>query len=295
MEFNLESPDIQCALRSQHPVMVGQVPVNHISFSKMTSPNIGFTAYNHLLNLMCFSSENAKALFGETGETSVFKSMLIKAKNDDTFGFLFSEACKLFFGKEPAIDLKYNRALFFSQDKFICVKCKSLFSEPAEYKDKPKSREPAKVGCPFCRGEYARPIEFEINEDNFQNVVDVIKIRNGIKNRSDEESGNPANELTKQLIEKRNKMRKKIAAEKNNSEGITLWELIDIYVSISKKTYEEVMQYDVFQFDTQFVRTRMYDEYQVDIQAAVHGAKSEDSKLKHWLRKIDNKENSDDD
>ena len=51
-------------------------------------------------------------------------------------------------------------------------------------------------------------------------------------------------------------------------------------------TMHDIMQYDLYQFNDQFNRLKIMDDYEVSVQALLHGAKKEDVNLTHWITKI---------
>ena len=64
-------------------------------------------------------------------------------------------------------------------------------------------------------------------------------------------------------------------------------DLISIFAEAEKMPPQDVYRnYDVYQFNDQFNRLKIMDEYHVNIQALIAGAKSEDVKLQHWISKI---------
>ena len=46
------------------------------------------------------------------------------------------------------------------------------------------------------------------------------------------------------------------------------------------------MKYDIYQFNDQFNRLKIMDDYEVNVQALLHGAKKENVNLTHWITKI---------
>ena len=135
---------------------------------------------------------------------------------------------------------------------------------------------------------------FEINRDNFNEIQMVIRCRNGLRG-VDEEAENPANEAARRVLKRRKEERMKRHKAKLNEIGqpeITLSDLVSILASGLKMTMQDVMEYDLYQFNDQFNRLKIIDNYDVSIQALLHGAKKEDVNLVHWITKI--KQNDDD-
>lgn len=136
--------------------------------------------------------------------------------------------------------------------------------------------------------------EFELNENNISEVVQIIKLRNGMRGANDECGDNPADEATRQLIERRNALRKKVAARKHSDENsVSFTDIISIYASLAGIPLQEVLNYDVYQLIDQFKRKQMYEQYRTQIESMVHGAKLEDKDFKHYIRKISDKSEDD--
>jgi hypothetical protein len=132
-----------------------------------------------------------------------------------------------------------------------------------------------------------------LNKNNFYYFQSIIKKRNCLEN-IDEEIDNPANEMAKILLEKRKKAREKLAkakAQQNDEDGepLTIVDLISIYAEAEHMKLEDVFQYDIYQFNNQFNRMKIFKNYDVNIQALLAGANSEEIDLQHWLGKIKTK------
>jgi hypothetical protein len=155
----------------------------------------------------------------------------------------------------------------------LCVVSSDLFG-----------KEPCRLEDP-TRISFGR---FEINEENWCEIASIIRARNCLSASSElEDEDNPADEATRALIKRRNEMRKKLAKKKGSSEdSITYIDLVSIYSSSMKLPLSEVMKYDIYQLNNQFRRAQMYETYQTQIEALLHGAKNEDMDLKHYARKL---------
>ena len=118
----------------------------------------------------------------------------------------------------------------------------------------------------------------------------ILKKRNCLEN-IEEEADNPANEMARRLLEKRKKTREKLTKVKANQNGesddpLTIVDLMSIFAEAEHMKLEDVFKYDVYQFNNQFNRMKIFKDYDVNIQALLAGAKSEDIELQHWLSKI---------
>jgi hypothetical protein len=136
---------------------------------------------------------------------------------------------------------------------------------------------------------------FEINADNFDDISSVIKLRNGILPKEEMEMSNPASEKARQIIQRRNEIRRKKAKAFKDKNKLNTWDVIDIYTAVTKTPYEQVMTYDPFQLSASIARVKAFDDYEVGIQSLLHGAKSSDVNLSHWLAPLNNKEEQKDD
>ena len=96
--------------------------------------------------------------------------------------------------------------------------------------------------------------------------------------------------MAKMLLAKRRRLREKVKRLKGNAgeeNELTMQDLISIFAEAAHMTPEYVYKnYDVYQFNNQFNRLKIMEDYQVNIKALLAGAKSEDIELKHWLTKI---------
>ena len=80
--------------------------------------------------------------------------------------------------------------------------------------------------------------------------------------------------------------RRKAKSLDDDESAITLSDLVSILASGFGMTLQEVMGYDLYQFNDQFNRLKIMDDYEVSVQALLHGAKKEDINFTHWLTKI---------
>jgi hypothetical protein len=125
----------------------------------------------------------------------------------------------------------------------------------------------------------------QVDNFNFLKIQKVIKQRNGVENIK-EDIDNPSNEMARRLIEKRNKLRKKLEKQKHDESGsseITIVDLVSILASGLGLEIETVCKYDIYQFNDQFNRLKIFKDYEVNIQALLAGANKEDINLVHWL------------
>lgn len=132
-------------------------------------------------------------------------------------------------------------------------------------------------------------ILFVLNEGNYNQFRNILKQRNCFADIGDLQDENPANEMAAKLLEKKRMLKEKLrkAQRSQGEENISMADLISIFAEAEKMPLQDVYRnYDVYQFNNQFNRLKIMDDYHVNIQALLAGAKSEDVKLQHWLSKI---------
>lgn len=128
---------------------------------------------------------------------------------------------------------------------------------------------------------------FDITKDNFDDVQGVIRLRNGLKDINEEEE-NPENEAARRVLQRRKeeRLKRKKAKEPDEESAITLEDLVSILASGLGMLMDTVMEYDLYHFNDQFNRLKIMDDYNVSVQALLHGAKKENVNLTHWITKI---------
>lgn len=130
---------------------------------------------------------------------------------------------------------------------------------------------------------------FVLNENNYSQFRNILKQRNCLADIGDFQDENPANEMAAKLLEKKRMLKEKLhkAKRAQGEEGISMADLISIFAEAEKMPLQDVYRnYDVYQFNNQFNRLKIMDDFHVNIQALMAGAKPEDVKLQHWISKI---------
>lgn len=255
MPVDINSPDIQFALRSSNPIVIDGVPIHHVSFSKITSKELGYTRYSQLLSVFCTNEEAIKQMLGKDVNIPPVLFICLMYNQDKQFKQIVDDSCMLFFNRLPSVDANAVRIKFLSESDLL----------------------------------------FEINSDNFDDVSSVIKLRNGILSKEETEMSNPASEKARQIIQRRNEIRKKKAKAFKDKNNLNTWDVIDVYTAVTKTPYEYVMAYDPFQLSASIVRVKAFDDYEVGVQSLLHGAKSSDVNLSHWLAPLKKNEEQKDD
>lgn len=129
-----------------------------------------------------------------------------------------------------------------------------------------------------------------IHSDNFDSLRTILKERNCLSDSESGDAGHPADARASALLEKRRLAREKLRAKKleqGDGDSITLADLISIFAQAQHLPLQEVYEnYDIYQFNNQFNRLKMKDDYHVGLQMLLAGAKKEDVKLTHYISKI---------
>ena len=131
---------------------------------------------------------------------------------------------------------------------------------------------------------------FTISNDNALDIITVIRMRNGMYSETgdDDFSENPANDNVKRLLERRKKMRQKVASLKKRDESdIGYTDFFSIFASISGISLQQVAEYDLYQISNQLRRYQMHEQFDIQLQSMMHGAKIEDNDFKNYMRRID--------
>lgn len=133
-----------------------------------------------------------------------------------------------------------------------------------------------------------------VNRDNFDKIVEAVKILNYLKKPSDKNSReeNPADEATRQLLEqmKQNEEKVKKAKQRQNENGEDDEEtdISDIISAVTVKSNSisklNVWKLTLFQLYDEYARLELIDNYDFSIKAMMAGAEKID--LKHWSSKL---------
>ena len=131
-----------------------------------------------------------------------------------------------------------------------------------------------------------------IHRDNFDDIVEVIKLHNYLKKVEKKDSSpNPADEQTKKLMQQMEENRRKVEAKKKAQQGRDGDEdidIADIVSSISSKSNSlnkfNIWDFTLYQLYDEYSRLEIIDNYDFSIQAMMAGAEKVD--LTHWSSKI---------
>jgi hypothetical protein len=133
-----------------------------------------------------------------------------------------------------------------------------------------------------------------IHRDNFDELVEVIKIQNYLeKPKSKETEQNPVDEETRKLLEDMERHRKRVEAKKqaqkkaegNDDDDIDISDIISAVSSKSNSINKlNIWKFTIYQIYDEYARLEVIDNYDFSIKAMMAGA--ENIELKHWSSKL---------
>ncbi|OPH47566.1 hypothetical protein BC351_10255 [Paenibacillus ferrarius] len=129
----------------------------------------------------------------------------------------------------------------------------------------------------------------EVSSEDFNEIIRIIKIQNCLVTPNDEKF-NPLNEhaarIKKKMLESKRKIQE-LGHDNINDQSLSIFDLISILSSHANGiTIFNVFDLNMLQFNDQFSRMKLLDEYEVNIQALLHGADAKQIQLKHWISKL---------
>lgn len=130
-----------------------------------------------------------------------------------------------------------------------------------------------------------------LDMDMVNDLIEIIKLQNCIEIEL-QESFNPLNERAKRIKEKMLENKKKIQELKKSTdenEGLNILDLISILCSNANGiNLSNVFDLNMFQFNNQFNRMVLIDQYELNVQSLISGsADPKKIKLKHWISKVE--------
>jgi hypothetical protein len=247
--------EIEMNLLAGKPIEIsGGLLVHKVSFNDMC--DIGYNKYNDIVGLLCINNEKLKEY--------------LKSEDADIYTYVVS--------------LSYYAATKQDEERLMFLYnlinvLKYIFKKDIKFDV---------YNMCFAIGESEI-----LNKENFNDFIKIVKIRNCFEDVINE-SDNPDSDRTKQLLERRRKLREKLNKTKSQNGDddscLTILDLISIYAESSHMKLEDVFSYDMYQFNNQFNRLKIFKDYEVNTRALLAGAKKEEIDFKHWLTRIDKKE-----
>ena len=120
-----------------------------------------------------------------------------------------------------------------------------------------------------------------LREDNFRMFQDAVRQRNQYEVDTADE--NPADEFTRQLMQRSRELDAKRAKARGEDGGVTLADLVSICAAKLQVHPDVIGTYDMYQLHDMLGRFKIFDDYEINIQALLHGAKKEDIDISHWI------------
>lgn len=254
--------DLEHKLLRGSELYLGDIPTYKVTLGEMADN--GFNTMQSVISILTMDDAKASQLFS------------IEIENPSTFIFIYyrilQEYQKLKQGIVGKDDME--TLLCFTIPRFLSL----FFKKPVEFNEK----------YGFVIGE---DDNFHVlNDKNYDEFRIILKERNCLINLDNmDEYENPANEMARKLLEKQKMLREKVAKAKRSKDesNLNMADLISIFAEAEHMPLQDVYDnYDVYQFNNQFNRLKIMDDFHVNIQALLAGAKKEDVKLQHWLSKI---------
>lgn len=264
--------DLEMKLLNGSILFCGNIPIHRLTLEQMTE--FGYFKSQRLLNLLTLKDDYTKKCFEKDVENSTYNLIyytmldeIYKIKNNELDFQNIEDVDNLLCLSLPSfLMLIFQSEVTFDVNDGFVIENKNSVNVEDKY--------------------------FYLNESNFNNFRDLLRYRNCLSDIDEEIDGeNPSNEMAKMLLEKRRKLRQKLKKSKQNSNddesALSIADLISIFAESRKLPLQDVYKnYDIYQFNNQFNRLKIMEDYQVNIQILLAGAKSEDVKLQHWLTKI---------
>ena len=260
----MDAIDLELNFLEGNPIeLEPNINIHKVSFSIINKKKIGYLTYNRIINMLCLQKDDIKN-FVASDDIDVYRFLVLY-----TYQSIEEK-------KNNGNKILLNNEKYFV-DELISV-LQIIFND--------------NVILDINTGIfYIGKDGLSLNKNNFNQFQSIIKKRNCLEN-IDEEIDNPDNEMARSILDKRKKAREKLAKAKarqnedEDAEPLSIVDLISIYAQAEHMKPEEVFQYDVYQFNNQFNRMKIFKDYDVNIQALLAGAKSEEINLQHWLSKI---------
>lgn len=129
-----------------------------------------------------------------------------------------------------------------------------------------------------------------LHNGNFNEFQSILQFQNCIK-KDEHEIFNPKNKKAKEIKDKLEKAKKAVNKYKKTEEEdpLTLEDLVSILSSSGNENginLFNVWDLNMYQFNNQFSRMKMMEDYDVNIRQVLAGVDPKKLELKHWMSKI---------
>lgn len=256
--------DLEHKLLKGSVIYLGNIPTYKVTIGQMVDFQYGYSMCQQIIGILCMDDEKTDSMLSDDIEHTTWNFIVAQ---------ILTELAGIQHGKINESD--YSLLLITTLPLFLSM----VFGDKVVFD--------VERGI-FSIGENG----LSLSQDNYPQFRDILKERNCLMNLDGvDNTDNPANEMTKKLLEKRKKLRDKVKRGKQangeDDDGLTIADLISIFAEAERVPLQNVYdKYDVYQFNNQFNRLKIMEDYQVNIKALLAGAKSDDIKLQHWLSKI---------
>lgn len=125
-----------------------------------------------------------------------------------------------------------------------------------------------------------------LNKSNYNIFIDALKKINCMDSEN-KNNPTPKNKAEKEMLEKLKELRKKYAKYKNNSETISMTDIISaVCAKHPSINLLNVGNLTIYQLINQYKRIEFIDQYFINIKSLLAGADSKEIKMKHWSSKL---------
>ena len=257
--------DLEHKLLKGSVLYLGDIPTYKVTLGEMSDN--GFNTIQRIISILTMDDTKASELFS------------FDIENPSTFVFIYCSILQEYQRIQQGLVDKdeLNDLLCVTIPRFLSL----FFRKPVQFEEK----------YGFVISDKQDDNIHILNDKNYDDFRMILKERNCLVDLDDiDEEYDPANEMARKLLEKRKKLREKVKKAKqsqNGDDGLTMADLISIFAEAEHLPLQDVYDnYDVYQFNNQFNRLKIMDDFHVNIQALLAGAKSEEVNLQHWLSKI---------
>lgn len=278
----LSSLDLNLRLLSGESISVGNLEI--IPYKLKEIINYGYVDYVSNVQWLCLSVEDFIKSVIDLEKRAILQSEKSKLK---AFDFYFKLA-----GQEMREGLLTSLAMIFRTDDIRIIDDGIIaidFMKMGIF----KSDENGELI--FDNNKFN---SFEVDDlklvhrDNFDEIVKVIKLQNYLDRPSkiEHDDANPADEETRQLIERMRKMKEKVEKKKKRQQEYDDddVDISDIISAVTVKSYSinkfNVWDLTLCQLYDEYARLEVVDNYSFGIKAMLAGAEKID--LTHWASKI---------
>lgn len=262
--------DLEHKLLKGSPIYCGDIPIYSITLGEMVDFPYSYSMCNYVINTLCMDDDKVPDMAAPETEKSTLHMIFMQ---------MHTELSGLQNGTIPAD--KATTLLVTSLSPFL----EMLLKAEVKY-------DFVHMRFIIDNGKGTKYLD-KSNYDDFRNI---LKERNCFMD-VEELNENPADERVKALLDRKRELKKRLKKHKfqNNDtdeDSLTMVDLISIFAESNHMSLQDIYNnYDIYQFNNQFNRLKIMEDYQVNIKALLAGAKNEDINLQHWLSKIRKPEN----